>query len=465
MARRTGWETTSDARKTITSGLSAASPARVVGGERHDTVVALAVIPVERATPALDYARVAGNRDPDGKLSDVDDKGIDMHPRAADEASDRVVESFAVVRRWLFSEPMAELLDLFGERMPAVGAAWEQTDDLASWLHLNEELPDWLEPLLDGMQATIRGLSTEQTDVVRRALMVERLCADDFNFRGAASGEYRERVQASSADFDEEQRDRVSKLTDQLGLVTPQQPRYDRYEHTLVLGGGGVSPLLRARYAKQLQLEGIHLGRLAFLGSPRPLLEDPPERPRTESYAPGARDEFDLMIGGARTEFAARPGSVTQLCGCATTSELCPKWRFANHEKAGQTPAEFTHERMVELLDEGGTPVGFAVSPSTSRPPYRPDTSDTFGLWTRLADPQPRQKTLVVTTQVFVPFQTFDGLRLLYLPYGLDVDTVGFGPDWGDRPMTAEYLLQETLSGIRSARRLLIDGAAVLGAR
>ncbi|MDT5028386.1 MAG: hypothetical protein QOE61_4812, partial [Micromonosporaceae bacterium] len=40
-----------------------------------------------------------------------------------------------------------------------------------------------------------------------------------------------------------------------------------------------------------------------------------------------------------------------------------------------------------------------------------------------------------------------------------------FGPDWGDRPMTAEYLLQETLSGIRSARRLLIDGAAVLGAR
>jgi hypothetical protein len=68
----------------------------------------------------------------------------------------------------------------------------------------------------------------------------------------------------------------------------------------------------------------------------------------------------------------------------------------------------------------------------------------------------------VVTTQVFVPFQTFDGIRRLYLPYGVDVDTVGFGAEWGDRPQTAEYLLQETLSAIRSARRLLIDAAEVL---
>ena len=39
---------------------------------------------------------------------------------------------------------------------------------------------------------------------------------------------------------------------------------------------------------------------------------------------------------------------------------------------------------------------------------------------------------------------------------------LGFGADWGDRPLTAEYLLQEVLSAIRSARRLLVDAAEIL---
>jgi len=69
---------------------------------------------------------------------------------------------------------------------------------------------------------------------------------------------------------------------------------------------------------------------------------------------------------------------------------------------------------------------------------------------------------LVVTAQVFVPFQTFDGLRRRYLPFGVDIDAVGFRADRGDRPETAEYLLQETLSAIRSARRLVVAAAEVL---
>src|SRR5262249_33593074 len=80
----------------------------------------------------------------------------------------------------------------------------------------------------------------------------------------------------------------------------------------------------------------------------------------------------------------------------------------------------------------------------------------------RRAHPKPGERLLVITTQVFVPFQTFDGLRRLYLPFGTDIDTVGYGAEWGDRPLTPEYLLQETLSAIRSGRRLLIDAAKEL---
>jgi hypothetical protein len=68
----------------------------------------------------------------------------------------------------------------------------------------------------------------------------------------------------------------------------------------------------------------------------------------------------------------------------------------------------------------------------------------------------------VITNQVFVPFQTFDALRRLYLPHAVDVDVVGFAADGDYPPQTAEYLLQETLSAIRSGRRLLVEAAQKL---
>ena len=69
-----------------------------------------------------------------------------------------------------------------------------------------------------------------------------------------------------------------------------------------------------------------------------------------------------------------------------------------------------------------------------------------------------------MTTQVFVPFQEFDAYRRLFLDYGAEVDVVGFGGERGDRPLTAEYLLQETLSGIRSSRRMMVAAAEILKA-
>lgn len=153
------------------------------------------------------------------------------------------------------------------------------------------------------------------------------------------------------------------------------------------------------------------------------------------------------------------------LCGCPSTDRVCPNWRSSTVDGAEATPPEFTHERQARIVGGDGAGIGSVLSASTGRPPYRPDTSDTFALWARCAEPRLGQRVLVVTTQVFVPFQMFEGLRRLYVPFGLDVDTVGFGFQWGDRPKTAEFLLQEALSTLRSARRLLVDAAEVLAGR
>ncbi|MEO6702209.1 MAG: hypothetical protein ABI140_05935 [Jatrophihabitantaceae bacterium] len=165
--------------------------------------------------------------------------------------------------------------------------------------------------------------------MLRRALAVERVAADHFNFRSLDDGvQYKERWQAFRANFGDELRSFVRAQATELRLVTPTTPRYDADDRTLVLGGGFRSPLLRARYASLLQRQRVDLGAPYFLGSPRPLITTAPaERPVVESYAPGAADEFDLMTAAAGGEFGLAPADVRFLCGCASDIASCPRWK------------------------------------------------------------------------------------------------------------------------------------------
>lgn len=331
--------------------------------------------------------------------------------------------------------------------------------DDAPWLHLNENLPEWLVDLLADAAAEAEDPTLR---LLRDVIELEQRAADGFNFRSSDGSTYKERSEAATADFDDATRAAITRYSTALGLVAPTPPAGGSYDMTLVLGGGFRSPLLRTRYAARLEQQGTDLGAIYLLGSPRFLItNEPAERPVTSEYAPDATDEFDLMIAAAASELGSSPQPTTFICGCTSATTVCPNWRHADHPGAAEVPPEYTHERATTLASVDGRVRGTAISASTSRPPYRPDTSDTFDLLVRYADPQPGQRALVVTTQVFVPFQRFDALRRLYLPHGVSVDAVGFGADWGDRPQTAEYLLQETLSAIRSARRLLVDAAAV----
>jgi hypothetical protein len=381
---------------------------------------------------------------------------------ALGEAADRAEHVFVLVADWLFSVPMAQLLAEFGEQIPAAGSGGWKPGRMTDWLLPHEKLPDWLDRIAVGEATSVDGLSPDQVDILRRALAIERIAAEKFNFRTRDGQQYRERVQAVSGNFTPEFRGRVLELTDRLGLVSPQNPRFGRYNETLILGGGHKFPLLRARYAAKLRAAGTDLGEMYFLGSPRFLIEDPPERRTTETYAPGATDEFDLMVSAAHAEFGLTCTGTVFLCGCTSARDQCPRWPCRGFEGAERTPPAYTHERRADLVDTSGRTVATVLSASTGRPPDRPDTSDTFSLWARYAKPSAGQCVLVVTNQVFVPFQTFDALRRIYLPHAVDVDVVGFGAEEGHPMRTAEYLLQETLSAIRSGRRLLVEAAQIL---
>lgn len=336
----------------------------------------------------------------------------------------------------------------------------KRVSENSPWLHLNEQVPNWLVDLISDTTVEHRDPAI---GLLKSLVALEQRAADCFNFRSPDGGIYRERSEAATADFDHATREAIIKHTTTLGLVHPEPPGSDSYDMTLVLGGGFRSPLLRTRYAAQLERQGIGLGMIYLLGSPRFLItNEPAERPVTSEYAPDATDEFDLTIAAAAVELGLSPEPIYFVCGCRSAIVVCPNWPHANSHGAAHVPPEYTHERATMLTASDGQTRGTAISARTTRPPYRPDTSDTFDLLVRYSDPQPKQRALVVTTQVFVPFQRFDALRRLYLPHGVSVDAVGFGANWGDRPQTAEYLLQETLSAIRSARRLLVDAATIL---
>lgn len=264
---------------------------------------------------------------------------------------------------------------------------------------------------------------------------------------------YRERWQAVDVPFSEHADDVVRRAATVLEVVEPTSPT-PPYDHVVVLGGGGRSPLLRAAYAEEaIRRFDLLDVPVWLLGSPRPV-EQGDERRAVAEYAADASDEFDLMTAAAMAAFGASVVSEVALCGCESLDDSCRVWSSRGGVAADATPVAFQHERL-RIMDRGGGAAIRVLSASTSNPPNRPNTADTYELFGRVSDLGTGDRVLIVTTQVFVPFQRFDAVRMLGLPYGARVDVIGFGEEHGDRPGTSEYYLQELLSGLRSARRLL----------
>lgn len=95
-----------------------------------------------------------------------------------------------------------------------------------------------------------------------------------------------------------------------------------------------------------------------------------------------------------------------------------------------------------------------ATSLGTTGTPRWANTADGYAGWASLvATPQPGERVLVVTTDLFVPFQHCDAVRLLGLAHGCEIDTVGFAPidypQWLP-PYSTTHLLMEVRSAILS---------------
>jgi hypothetical protein len=359
--------------------------------------------------------------------------------------------------RWSHTE---ELSELAGQYIGSDRVARVRDVPVDGIPALVDEFTELIETLLPS--------GSDPTDgAAKRAARSQAIAAltDVIVYPTVRAASYRERWQAAEMTFSDGRRSLVAEAADELGLVTATRPDRAQYAHAAVLGGGGRTPLLRAQYLDALIEEhGLRPGQVWMLGSPR-LIEEDKERPAADTYAAGAVDEFDLMCAAAEQAFAALDPVTELTCGCRSDSDPCPTWtsHMIEHgvdaDTVAATDVRLQHTRRRTYRVSRVGPIN-VLSASTSNPPDRPNTADTYALLAGESKPQPGDRALIVTTQVFYPFQSFDALRMLALPSGLMTETVGFGAEHSDRPNTAEFNLQEILSGVRSARRLVFALAA-----
>lgn len=255
---------------------------------------------------------------------------------------------------------------------------------------------------------------------------------DDFSRRwDFRSG--RERNVATASEFSPKLSEVVIAAARQLGMCGVGRPPHRRYQSLVILGGLARSCLARPLHAARLMKAGdVTVERVVALATSRPLRTDESSLTANWFERP-VDDEFDAMCAGVELAFDL----------------LTPIERGTRPDGAV----------ISNYLMNDRTPTHVVAVPSSDRGRARANTADTYAWlanesgWLHRHD-----QALIITTDIYVPYQHSDAMRMLTLPHGIRVDFVGIDPGAVDarlaRPFTAGQYLQELRSAIRSLRRL-----------
>jgi hypothetical protein len=249
-----------------------------------------------------------------------------------------------------------------------------------------------------------------------------------------------ERNLVSSKEFSPELQQLVLTAAHALGLIGTRAPSRRRYDHVLVLGGLVRACFARPSHAAKLlrSVDGrdpdIAAASVTALGGYRPLRGDELELASAFDRE-DLTDEFDAMDAGVRAAFdlgelVEERGEPSQVVGAA--------WRVRRY----QTSA--------------GLPIHVIAAPSTEPGKRRANTADTYAWFAEQhAQLHRGQRILVVTTDIYVPYQHADALRMLSVPYGVEIDAIGILPGDLDARLAQAFAPHNYLQEIRSTIRAL----------
>lgn len=300
-----------------------------------------------------------------------------------------------------------------------------------SALHLSLELEAWIRSDVLGRLAQAWGGEAPRDTASTLALFdwYDAFSLENWDFRRG-----RERDFKTLSGLTPDQIEACRASAEALGLVEGPTPSRQAYDYVLVLGGLARACVARTQYVADLMNLGSDFGEIVALGGTRTLDEEELEFARSRSLDVGT--EFEALLEGTKLAFALR--------AAPEISESRP---------GGKAFDDWTLAKLA-----GPCPISVVAAPSSRPALRRANTADTFAWWAEREGNLAGKHLLVVTTPIYVPYQSAMAIENLGISYSASIETVGtsFQTASGKRHrlFTPESYLQEIRSAIRGYRSL-----------
>lgn len=267
--------------------------------------------------------------------------------------------------------------------------------------------------------AALYGQKLPKVGLGRRLNALKQLAAEHWDFR---KGKLRYEVDLETVKPGESVIDlnnpkiqqTIEKAAAGFGLTAPSKAGRNSYNGLIVPGGAGLSPYLRLKHAlDQIGPNGqpVKFGWIALLGCDRVVKKD--ERNIAKVYAPKAKTEFDLMVAAAE-------------------KLLKPKLlRDVNMRRVGYAYDRQTRPHISYYKDINGTLILVFNAPIPAGQ-VKANTGRTYDFLRAASGKRlSRDKyVLLSSTARHRAFQHVDAERLLCLPTGISLETIGFSKNY-----------------------------------
>lgn len=305
------------------------------------------------------------------------------------------------IEQWLTSRELGQIVETFGGRIPRK----KNTVDLAKWLLDFSDIWDY--------RRKQREAKDSGTGEAARWLINNDV------------------VSAKQESI-------VLNNSEKLGLKGIAEPFLRQYDYIIALGGARMSCLFRPQWVWELiQRKGYSPRAAVMLSGMRPVSDS--ERAATDTYAPGAATEFDLINAGAEKVFGLE------------TEYTEERYHSSNQNNSWAIRRYETSKYSFPILSVSG--------PSSQPEIRRANSADTFRFFAERQQIPSESRVMLVTSQIYVPYQQLEAIRTWAIPNNVYIETVGFPAEWNDTKqqgmMTAANYLQEIRSTIQAANRYL----------
>lgn len=262
-------------------------------------------------------------------------------------------------------------------------------------------------------------------DASERLRWLTQVAADHWDFRGG-----RERNEVNGIEFSSYQRGAIEEASRALGLRHAGTPTRPAYDTVFVLGGLLRGCLTRWRTAHELVRDGLSASAIVGLGGTRVLT--PAEVEQGVELGMSAATEMDAMTQALQLTFAPQISPTVE-----------------SHENT-----DLPNESWMVLDFVTSPRLTVVAAPSSDPTRRRANTADTIEWWLGRSGATARQSHLLITHQIYVPYQAAVAVRTLGLPQNTTVEFAGVTPTAADlgsltQPFLPHNYLQEIGSTFR----------------